>query len=106
MVAFADTGQWRAFTGPVIETIQPYHIAQKRSGSGDGPGLFDEVIIPIALVGTSFSAREEFSFPKLLKAELQADLTSYALEGLGPFEPMQRFLQDTSVFQNPPQIVI
>ncbi len=106
LIAFADTGPWRPIVGPVSETIQTFNIEQKASENDDSLGLFDDVTIPVALVGTSFSAREDFHFADFLKVALHADLTSYALEGLGPFEPMQRFLEDKSVSENPPQIVI
>ncbi|MEO1747779.1 MAG: hypothetical protein AAFR27_04030 [Pseudomonadota bacterium] len=106
LIAFVDTGPWRPMVGPSTETITTYDFVSAHDQGGSGLGLFDEMVIPVALVGTSFSAREDFYFPDFLKVAFQADLTSYALEGLGPFEPMQRFLKDKSVSENPPQIVI
>ncbi|MEO1702320.1 MAG: hypothetical protein AAFR71_09740 [Pseudomonadota bacterium] len=106
LMAFVDTGPWRPLVGPNAETITTYDFIPVTGQAGSDLDLFGEVVIPAALVGTSFSARTDFYFSDFLKAEMQADLVSYALEGLGPFEPMQRFLQDRSVSENPPQIVI
>jgi alginate O-acetyltransferase complex protein AlgJ len=103
LIAFADTGMWRPWVGPSRETIATFDT---RAPDAGGLGLFDEIAAPIALVGTSFSAREDFHFVGFLQSELRADVLSYALEGRGPFVPMDRFLRRAARDAAAPQIVI
>ncbi len=104
LVAFADTGPWRGLVGPAPEQITTYHTGQTGDGAMD---LFGDADTPVALVGTSYSARDAFHFTGFLKSELGADVISFAQEGLGPFTPMDRFLRmlDDPAFPTP-QIVL
>jgi len=103
LVAFADTGFWRPWVGPVFEQIETF---ETRSLDAGDLGLFDEVDTPVALVGTSFSAREDFHFVGFLKSALGADVVSFAMEGHGPFVPMGRFLNGDALASAPPKLVI
>ncbi|MCH2164451.1 MAG: hypothetical protein MK098_07340 [Marinovum sp.] len=103
LVAFADTGVWRPLVGPASETIGTFETFSEANG---GLGLFGEAHIPVALVGTSFSARQDFHFEGFLKSELQADVVSFALQGQGPFTPMDRFLDGEHLEEVKPDIVL
>ncbi|MBO9401195.1 hypothetical protein [Shimia sp. R9_3] len=103
LLAFADTGIWRPYVGPAPERINTYDT---QSAARQELGLFDDIKTPIALVGTSFSAREDFHFIGFLKSSLQAEVLSFAMEGRGPFTPMERFLADGQMTTTQPQIVL
>ena len=103
LLAFADTGAWRRWVGPGFERIETFETNGPDTSS---LGLFDEVDTPVVLVGTSFSAREDFHFLGFLKSELRADVLSYAKEGQGPFVPMELFLEGNALAETTPQFVI
>lgn len=103
LMAFADTGVWRSYIGPSAEEIATF---ETNATEDAGLGLFDDVQVPAALVGTSFSARADFHFVDFLKSELGADVLSYAIEGRGPFHPMDTFLNTLTTMPTPPQLVL
>lgn len=102
LLTFIDTGPFRSITGPPIERIRPSVTAN----IADASAMFGNVEVPVALVGTSFSARQEFNFPGFLRQELGLDLISYAEEGSGPFSPMRRFLDTLATTKTLPEVVI
>lgn len=53
----------------------------------------DDPAIPLALVGTSYSANPTWSFEDHLKLACGLDVLNYSEEGRGPFEPMSAFLK-------------
>lgn len=106
LLAFVDTGRWRKMVGPQQERIDTFKTRSVASGSDDGMGLFGDPVVPVTLVGTSFSAREDFHFTGFLKSSLKADVVSYAMEGRGPFVPMDRFLESGDLQAATPQFVI
>lgn len=69
-------------------------------------GLFDELQIPVALVGTSYSACEAWNFDGALKAALEADVLNVAREGQGPFVPMKEYLESPALDDPRPGVVI
>lgn len=73
---------------------------------GLGSDLFAEVHIPVALVGTSFSADSRWAFQGALQAALGADVLNAAAPGVGPFNPMLRYLQSAAFRSSPPELVI
>jgi len=103
LLNFVDTGPWQSLVGPAAETIQTYETVAMDAGLGD---LFGDVTIPVVLVGTSFSARTEFHFEGFLKQALGADVVNVAIEGQGPFVPMDRFLESDTIDQASPEVVI
>jgi alginate O-acetyltransferase complex protein AlgJ len=68
--------------------------------------LFSELQIPVALVGTSYSAAGAWNFDGHLRAALQADVLKVAVEGQGPFVPMQRYLESRAIDDPRPDVVI
>ncbi|WP_166415627.1 alginate O-acetyltransferase AlgX-related protein [Cochlodiniinecator piscidefendens] len=102
LLAFIDTGPLRSLAGPLAEFIT---LSVTNSTTGGG-SLFGDVNVPVALVGTSFSAREEFNFSGFLRQELNLDLINYAMEGEGPFLPMRQFLNSLPTVETRPELVI
>lgn len=58
----------------------------------DAQALLGDELPPVALVGTSYSAMDEWHFPGFLKQQLSEDVLVYALEAQGPFAAMREFL--------------
>lgn len=101
LLVFAETGMLRGWSGPASETIAVFQTTNIGASS-----LFGEVSAPVALIGTSFSARQEFHFEGFLKQALGVDVVNHAQMGRGPFLPMRDFLNADSFKTNPPDLVI
>lgn len=106
LTAFADTGRWKSVAGPVSEQIKTFETSKEAGDASTGLALFADVAVPLALVGTSYSAKPLLHFEGFLKSELQTDLVNHAEVGKGPFEPMKEFLDQLEHAQNPPAVVI
>lgn len=102
LISYADTGPFQPFVGPQTETLPVIET----TAVDPVDDLFGDVEIPVALVGTSYSARTEFNFEGYLKQETGLDLINYAVSGTGPFAPMRDFLNSDDLKSTPPQIVI
>lgn len=102
LLKYVPLGMWAA-GGPPPDRFRPPRVSQT---SGGGGGLLDEVSIPVALVGTSYSANPLFGFAGALQVALGADVLNGAQEGQGPIPPMARYLGDASLRESPPQVVI
>ena len=63
------------------------------TGELDADALLGDVMPPVALVGTSYSAMDEWHFPGFLKQAMGQDVLVYALEAQGPFAAMREFLE-------------
>ncbi len=58
----------------------------------DADTLLGDDMPPVALVGTSYSAMDEWHFPGFLRQQLGEDVLVYALEAQGPFAAMREFI--------------
>ncbi len=95
LTRFVPTGPFNAWLGPAAETVQAIEARALATGAeGGSAGLFGELAIPIALVGTSYSAMEEWGFDQALRLAFQADVLNLADLGGGPLAPMAAFLTD------------
>lgn len=96
--------------GPRPDRLAVMETREVRNGGtaeGDLEGaLFGDAEIPVALVGTSYSANPLWNFAGFLKEELQADVLNAAEEGQGPFVTMQKYLADEAFQSTPPKLVI
>lgn len=106
LTVFAATGRWRSRVGPTQDRIETFETMAPQSAEDDGAGLFGDTAIPVALVGTSFSAKPEFHFEGFLKSALQADVLNHALIGKGPFDPMRVYLDQLNSAPALPTLVI
>ncbi|NCN05031.1 MAG: hypothetical protein GW949_05325 [Spirochaetales bacterium] len=84
--------------GPLLTSAlpRPDTLTTYRTTQAQGPsvGLFDLPQIPIALVGTSYSAGERWNFLGFLQEAMGSDIVSFAQEGEGPFVPMKEALEN------------
>jgi alginate O-acetyltransferase complex protein AlgJ len=61
----------------------------------DLDALLDESSEPeVALVGSSYTANSTWSFEAQLRAKAKVDVSNFAAEGVGPFKPMEDFLNN------------
>lgn len=72
----------------------------------EGGDLFGDTALPIVLVGTSYSANDNWAFANFLKVAFQTDILNQSDEGLGPFEVMQKYLSSDSFKKSPPRLVL
>ncbi len=86
LMRFVQTGTFAPKARPAPERIQQYETI------GGAGGLFEAPAPEVALVGTSFSARQDFHFEGFLKSALQADVLNLAEVGGGPFAPMHKLI--------------
>jgi alginate O-acetyltransferase complex protein AlgJ len=105
LLAFVNLGPFLAYADSLHEVIEVFAVTST-TGEVGSAGLFGEVEIPVALVGTSYSARPEFNFEGFLKAELDVDLVNYSEVGRGPFDPMDRYLSSLDDGGAAPRLVI
>jgi alginate O-acetyltransferase complex protein AlgJ len=103
LVSFLSLGMFAEIAGPEPEIVEPY-VAEQLTASS--LGLFDVPEIPVAVVGTSYSADSRFGFVEALKNALQSDVLSVAVRGEGPFAPMNAYLESETIEEIPPHLVI
>lgn len=90
---------------PEPDQLQQYQTrAADQAGGADA--LFADSDIPVALVGTSYSANPSWNFAGALRQHLQRDLSNHAEDGQGPIVPMLKYLQSDELANAPPQLVI
>jgi alginate O-acetyltransferase complex protein AlgJ len=96
--------------GPLLERLGPPPdvIAVPRTASLAPPAtdLFAAVEVPVALVGTSYSADPTWNAVGALREALGTDVIDAALTGLGPWEPMHRYLTGEALRSSQPEVVI
>lgn len=97
---------------PLFENLMPkpddlQERATRAASEGDGDdALFADSSMPVALVGTSYSANPKWNFAGALRQDLQRDLSNHAEDGHGPILPMLKYLQSDDLKNAPPQVVI
>ncbi|VXD02423.1 putative alginate O-acetylase AlgJ [Pseudomonas sp. 8Z] len=95
---------------PLFDNLLPapdnLHLRETHSAQASGDDLFGDSDLPVALVGTSYSANPSWNFAGALRQHLKRDLTNQAEEGQGPLVPMLKYLQSDELKNNPPQLVI
>lgn len=101
LLPFVATGPYRDRFGP-----SPVRIRTFETTVDSNQGLFGDAEIPVALVGTSYSAKPDFHFEGFLKTALKADVLNVSAIGQGPFVPMDAFLNDLDQLSTLPSLVI
>jgi alginate O-acetyltransferase complex protein AlgJ len=101
LLRYVRLGPLADWLGPDPDRVVPVEAEGEAAG-----GLLGDAEIPIALVGTSYSAEGRWGFEASLKAALKRDVVNLAEMGKGPFEPMQAFLSGDIVKNAPPKVVI
>jgi len=87
---FIPTGRLFARFGPPPEERAKVDIYKKESPAG----LFGDLEIDTALIGTSYSADERWRFVEWLQYFLHREIVNYADKGTGPFAPMRKFVDE------------
>ena len=88
---------------------KPDDLAQRTTKAVEAGGddaLFADSDIPVALVGTSYSANPHWNFVGALQQSLRSDVVNYAEDGHGPILPMLKYLQTDAFKSSPPQVLI
>ena len=106
LMRYVMLGPIRDAAGFSKETINQYILKQPQAATGDSTDLFGSEAIPVTLVGTSYSANENWDFATALKATLKTDVLNVAELGKGPFVPMSTYLASDGFRDTPPRLVI
>jgi alginate O-acetyltransferase complex protein AlgJ len=62
--------------------------------------------VPVMLVGTSYSANENWCFADYLRQSLSVDVVNVAKQGLGPGVPMLDLVDGDVLEQTPPSVIV
>jgi alginate O-acetyltransferase complex protein AlgJ len=89
---------------PAPELVQPRRT--QPADAAQSSDLLGDDRIPVALVGTSYSANPTWNFAGELQQALGADVLNAAKEGKGPVIPMREYLSSQAFLDNPPQVVV
>ncbi len=103
LTVFLDLGPLLPRLGPPADMLAVPQTRSLDPASGD---LFGPVEVPVALVGTSYSADPSWNAAGALREALGADVIDAAVSGLGPWEPMRRYLEGEAFVTARPQVVI
>ena len=98
---YIKTGVFHGVLAPDQDVLSTYKVEKESAGD-----LFADEVIPVALIGTSYSAIDKWNFEGALKSALKADVLNLADEGQGPLEPMAKFLKDTDMSKTKIKLVV
>lgn len=90
---------------PAKESLQKRNTVAVEQPAGDD-ALFANSEVPVALIGTSYSANPNWNFVGALKQALHSDVVNYAEDGHGPILPMLSYLKSDDFKNSPPQVLI
>lgn len=77
------------------------------TAAADGADIFGgDSAVPVMLVGTSYSANENWCFADYLRQSLSVDVVNVAKEGLGPGVPMLDLVDGDVLSQTPPSVIV
>ncbi|MEK1888625.1 MAG: hypothetical protein AAAB35_13865 [Phyllobacterium sp.] len=105
LVKFVTSGSLAKLVGLGPETVIPQK-PQRASEDVVGDLFGNEAQFPVALVGTSYSATEAWSFANYLEAALGKNILNVAEVGRGPVFPMRKFLEGETFRDASPAMVI
>lgn len=91
---------------PPPDTLQARSTRPAQSAAQNADALFADNQIPVALVGTSYSANPNWNFLGALQQALRSDVVNYAEDGHGPLLPMLKYLQSAAFKDSAPQVLI
>lgn len=102
LLAFVPVPDWFARRRDLMpEPLSVPTVTVEPSG-----GLFDDPVLPVALVGTSYSADERWGFAASLTLALDREVLAVASAGEGPFTPMAEYLGSSGYRDLTPRVVI
>jgi alginate O-acetyltransferase complex protein AlgJ len=91
---------------PKTEPLQKRNTVAAQDQAGGDDALFANTEVPVALIGTSYSANPNWNFVGALKQALNSDVVNYAEDGHGPILPMLSYLKSDAFKNSPPQVLI
>ncbi|KJK08004.1 alginate O-acetyltransferase [Pseudomonas alkylphenolica] len=91
---------------PAPDTLQQRSTRPAEAAVESGDALFADNEIPVALVGTSYSANPNWNFLGALQQALRSDVVNYAEDGHGPLLPMLKYLKSDAFKDSAPQVLI
>ncbi len=91
---------------PAPDQLQHRSTRSVDDGAAGDDALFADQQIPVALVGTSYSANPNWNFLGALQQALRSDVANYAEDGHGPILPMLKYLQSDEFKNSAPQVLI
>ncbi|WP_236206959.1 alginate O-acetyltransferase [Pseudomonas tohonis] len=91
---------------PAPDKLQKRETRAAVEGEASGDSLFADSTVPVVLVGTSYSANQNWNFAGALRQSLQRDLVNHAEDGHGPILPMLKYLKSDELKDAAPQLVI
>ncbi|WP_166365487.1 alginate O-acetyltransferase [Pseudomonas akapageensis] len=91
---------------PAPDNLQQRTTRAAEANADSGDALFADNEIPVALIGTSYSANPNWNFVGALQQALASDVVNYAENGHGPLLPMLKYLQTDAFKNSPPQVLI
>ncbi|MBF8744717.1 alginate O-acetyltransferase [Pseudomonas putida] len=91
---------------PPPDSLQQRSTRPAEGNEAGGDALFADTQIPVALVGTSYSANPHWNFLGALQQALHSDVANYAEDGHGPLLPMLKYLQSDAFKNAAPQVVV
>jgi len=98
---------------PLFENLMPATepLQKRNTVAADGQPASDDALfanndVPVALIGTSYSANPNWNFVGALKQALHSDVVNYAEDGHGPILPMLSYLKSDAFKSSPPQVLI
>ena len=106
LTKYVTGGVFARFVGLGTETVTPYSVTAKADTSEINDLFGDATSIPVALVGTSYSANELWSFAPFLSFKTGLDVANAALVGQGPVAPMRKYLASLNEGAAQPQSVV
>ncbi|TPG75955.1 alginate O-acetyltransferase [Pseudomonas mandelii] len=91
---------------PKPEPLQKRNTVAAQDQPAGDDALFANAEVPVALIGTSYSANPNWNFVGALKQALNSDVVNYAEDGHGPILPMLSYLKSDAFKNSPPQVLI
>lgn len=106
LTKFIVSPQYASYVSLAPEQVTLLKAAPEASDAQPALDIFGGQAIDVALVGTSYSANEKWSFAASLMGAMGADIVNFAEEGHGPFRPMHDYLLSDLANDTPPKLVI
>jgi alginate O-acetyltransferase complex protein AlgJ len=106
LTKFIVSPEYASYVSLAPERVTRLRASAEQPADLTGADLFGGPSIDIALVGTSYSANENWSFAASLMGAMGADIVNFAEEGHGPFLPMRQYLDSDVARDTPPKLVI
>ena len=104
LMSFIKLGWFERFSALKPEAFTG--LKTEGTNTGGGLGLFGDAPDPIILVGTSYSAMEEWNFRGAICEATNRDVVNWSKPGQGPFVPMDAYLESADFADNPTRDVI